>query len=109
MSSSPRADAAAKAWTLFQDKAFVDPIKRVLPTTIRTLAAVANAAEVPEELYIVLRYQMGRKQLPAEVGAALLSAVQREADDARKAGQDPMQRLRQFLGHTVRLHRSVAE
>mgnify|MGYP000982495613 CR=1 FL=1 len=109
--TSVRAKTARAAWEAYQAPAFKKLASEVNPTTLRNLLAASGEAEILEELFILLEYQVGRKVLPAEFRDHLRDAINAQIKANAAAGDDA-QRLevaRSYLTHVTRLHRAIAK
>ena len=107
--SSPKAEAARRAVPLFQEgHAFRAALAGENPTALRNLAAAANAAEVVEELQVLLPYQAARQIISTESANLLLQQIHRIAEDFPASGSR-MSVVSAFMGDVVRLHRAVQE
>lgn len=106
MPLTPDAEAARQALPLFQEGSpFLAAVRRANANALRTLLSAAAAASVPEEIYILLRYQAARKVISKE----LLAALQPELEKCVRRDRDaPMRHIVAFLGQVVRLHKTVA-
>ena len=102
---SAKAEAARQAVPLFNEQSdFRRAIRNLPRTAMRNLATAAAAAEVFEELEVLLKYQAARQIIPHEFSRLLLTELQKiarkhqEDDDRRRAVTTA------FMGHVVRLH-----
>ena len=105
MALSPDAEAARQALPLFgDDQAFRKAVEPANATALRTLLSAASAAEIPEEIDIVLRYQAARGVIPGELLPLLTGEIQQCIGRDPK---NPMPHIVAFLGQVVRLHKTV--
>lgn len=107
MNRSLRAAMAQRAVALFQpESALRRSLGQVRPTAMKNLAQAAQAAEVPEEMEIALRYQAARKVINDEAAGALIVELDRlKAENPATA----CEAFSELLGHIVRLHKTLPE
>lgn len=105
MKDSLRARMAREAVALFApDQKLRKAIQPVKPTALRNLAQAAAAAEVSEEMEIVLQYQAAREVIPKDVSQILLGELYRLRDEDYGGAAKAFSEL---MGQVVRLHRSL--
>lgn len=110
MSLSPDALAARQALPLFAPgHAFHKAIKPAKNTALRTVLSAATAAQIPEELTILLRYQAARKVISQDLRGQLQKQLTLCEGRAPKDASMQMRHIVAFLGQCVRLHRAINE
>lgn len=115
MTTSPtpalRAASARRAWEAYGRPEFPEVAKGENPTALRNLLGAALEAEVLEELYILLEYQLGRGILRSPRFVDLvkegIEGLIREAKATTDA--EKLAAARVYLTHVVQLHRAIKE
>lgn len=115
------AEMARKVWKLFENgNSFRSALAKIPHTAIRNILSASKEAQVPEEIYILLQYQEGRKILSADArtelekqlkGLCTQSAQFQKLDvlnsQQEHVIQEELKKVCAFLGHVVRMHRAI--
>jgi hypothetical protein len=108
--TSIRARTAQAAWQAYQGTEFRDLAAAVHPTALRNLLAAASEAEVLEELFILLEYQVGRNVLDKRMCEYLFKSIEAQVKlltSSSSTDKDRLDVARSYLTHVVRLHRAI--